>query len=228
MALATATATLPLRPSSFTSNSNSKCSTTRIRISAQISTNGSPPLAKTFSGKPEADVIVIGSGIGGLCCGALLARYDQDVLVLESHDLPGVLLIHLQSKITSLILVLLYSPVFSQEVLRQPSSSGQVSHRFGYACKVTLILLDNLKVLDALGESPPCAPMTRGRRRGGDHGEGGEEGGGEGGDGLEGGQGDVEGVEEAGVHGGGLLDGEGLELGEDGVEHDCAQEDWSY
>lgn len=40
-------------------------------------------------GEPEADVVVIGSGIGGLCCGALLARYDQDVIVLESHDHPG-------------------------------------------------------------------------------------------------------------------------------------------
>lgn len=32
---------------------------------------------------------MIGSGIGGLCCAGLLARYNQDVLVLESHDLPG-------------------------------------------------------------------------------------------------------------------------------------------
>lgn len=44
---------------------------------------------RVFIGEPEADVVVIGSGIGGLCCGALLARYNQDVLVLESHDLPG-------------------------------------------------------------------------------------------------------------------------------------------
>lgn len=60
----------------------------------------SPPLHSCFSsflinasiycaGKPEADVVVIGSGIGGLCCAGLLARYQQDVLVLESHDLPG-------------------------------------------------------------------------------------------------------------------------------------------
>lgn len=46
-------------------------------------------IAEWCAGKPEADVIVIGSGIAGLCCGALLARYDQDVLVLESHDVPG-------------------------------------------------------------------------------------------------------------------------------------------
>ncbi|KAL5704068.1 hypothetical protein ACHQM5_022542 [Ranunculus cassubicifolius] len=43
----------------------------------------------SFSGKPEADVIVIGSGIGGLCCAGLLARYQEDVLLFESHDLPG-------------------------------------------------------------------------------------------------------------------------------------------
>lgn len=33
--------------------------------------------------------MVIGSGIGGLCCAGLLARYQQDVLVLESHAKPG-------------------------------------------------------------------------------------------------------------------------------------------
>ena len=37
----------------------------------------------------EPDVVVIGSGIGGLCCGALLARYGRRVTVLESHTIPG-------------------------------------------------------------------------------------------------------------------------------------------
>ncbi|RDX77731.1 Prolycopene isomerase, chloroplastic [Mucuna pruriens] len=39
--------------------------------------------------KAEADVVVIGSGIGGLSCAALLARYEQDVLVVESHEQAG-------------------------------------------------------------------------------------------------------------------------------------------
>ncbi len=39
--------------------------------------------------RSDADLIVIGSGLGGLCCGALAARYGLDVIVLEAHDRPG-------------------------------------------------------------------------------------------------------------------------------------------
>lgn len=35
------------------------------------------------------DVVVIGSGIGGLSCAALLARYGLDVVVCESHSILG-------------------------------------------------------------------------------------------------------------------------------------------
>lgn len=35
------------------------------------------------------DIVVIGSGIGGLSCAALLARYGYQVTVCESHSLPG-------------------------------------------------------------------------------------------------------------------------------------------
>ncbi len=35
------------------------------------------------------DVIVIGSGVGGLCCAALLARYGFSVVVCESHAIAG-------------------------------------------------------------------------------------------------------------------------------------------
>lgn len=35
------------------------------------------------------DVIVIGSGIGGLIAGGLLARYGKRVLICESHAIPG-------------------------------------------------------------------------------------------------------------------------------------------
>src|SRR5579883_121687 len=35
------------------------------------------------------DVVVVGSGIGGLCCAALLARYGFQVILCESHSIPG-------------------------------------------------------------------------------------------------------------------------------------------
>ena len=35
------------------------------------------------------DVVVIGSGIGGLCCAALLAHYGLQVTVCESHSIIG-------------------------------------------------------------------------------------------------------------------------------------------
>lgn len=37
----------------------------------------------------KTDVVIIGSGIGGLSCGALLAKYGLDVVVCESHTIPG-------------------------------------------------------------------------------------------------------------------------------------------
>ena len=37
----------------------------------------------------ETDIVVIGSGVGGLSCGALLARYGFKVIVCESHSIPG-------------------------------------------------------------------------------------------------------------------------------------------
>ncbi len=37
----------------------------------------------------NSDVIVIGSGIGGLTAAALLARYGKRVIVCESHTIPG-------------------------------------------------------------------------------------------------------------------------------------------
>jgi phytoene dehydrogenase-like protein len=39
--------------------------------------------------RQDFDVIVIGSGIGGLVAGSLLARYGRSVLVCESHTIPG-------------------------------------------------------------------------------------------------------------------------------------------
>ena len=40
-------------------------------------------------GAATYDAIVIGSGIGGLSAGALLARYGKSVLVCEAHTIAG-------------------------------------------------------------------------------------------------------------------------------------------
>lgn len=37
----------------------------------------------------ETDVVIIGSGLAGLSCGALLSQAGYRVVVLESHDEPG-------------------------------------------------------------------------------------------------------------------------------------------
>ncbi|MDA9683136.1 NAD(P)-binding protein, partial [Prochlorococcus sp. AH-736-P10] len=37
----------------------------------------------------EYDVVIVGSGIGGLCCGSILALSGKKVLICESHTQPG-------------------------------------------------------------------------------------------------------------------------------------------
>jgi phytoene dehydrogenase-like protein len=40
-------------------------------------------------GGSDPDLVVVGSGLGGLCAAALAARHGLEVLVLEAHDQPG-------------------------------------------------------------------------------------------------------------------------------------------
>ncbi|CBI29695.3 unnamed protein product, partial [Vitis vinifera] len=125
----------------FSSGINLKSNTKPIlaRISngsVPATASPSPKQYKPFQGKPEADVVVIGSGIGGLCCAGLLARYQQDVLVLESHDRPGGAAHSFKIR--------------DYEFDSGPSLFSGFQSRGPQANPLA-------QVLDALGESVPCA-----------------------------------------------------------------------
>ena len=60
-------------------------------VSSSLRTSSSQLWVKTSSDEVpgQADVVIIGSGLAGLSCGALLSHCKKSVVVLESHDAPG-------------------------------------------------------------------------------------------------------------------------------------------
>ena len=46
-------------------------------------------LASKMGPKRNYPVVVIGAGLGGLCCGAYLAKQGLPVTVVEQHNIPG-------------------------------------------------------------------------------------------------------------------------------------------
>ena len=59
-------------------------SVTTLYSSSQPTSSSSPPPDETV-----VDVLVVGSGIGGLSCAGLVAKYGFDTLCVEAHDTPG-------------------------------------------------------------------------------------------------------------------------------------------
>ena len=57
-------------------------------LQPQTSTSSSTLLYATKS-EEEVDVIVIGSGFGGLSCAAMASTYGEKTLCVEAHDTPG-------------------------------------------------------------------------------------------------------------------------------------------
>ena len=45
--------------------------------------------AAAIEPKKDYPIIVIGAGLGGLCCGAYLSRFGFPVTVVEQHSIPG-------------------------------------------------------------------------------------------------------------------------------------------
>eukprot|EP00230_Micromonas_polaris_P011295 CAMPEP_0197124096 /NCGR_PEP_ID=MMETSP1390-20130617/7432_1 /TAXON_ID=38833 /ORGANISM="Micromonas sp., Strain CCMP2099" /LENGTH=573 /DNA_ID=CAMNT_0042566203 /DNA_START=26 /DNA_END=1747 /DNA_ORIENTATION=+ len=73
--------------------SASRSSTSRFpkKTARRVSSSrrlAAPPRAVSSTSN-DADVIIIGSGVGGLTAGALLAHYGRKVLILESHYATG-------------------------------------------------------------------------------------------------------------------------------------------
>ena len=66
-------------------------STTRTALysTTTSNTNVVAPKARNHTPSDSYDVIVVGSGIGGLTCAAMLSLYGYSVAVLESHYAPG-------------------------------------------------------------------------------------------------------------------------------------------
>lgn len=63
-----------------------------FRLTASDDTDIKTEIAKRRTSQPiptDTDVVVIGSGLAGLSCAALLAHVGYDVSVLESHDVAG-------------------------------------------------------------------------------------------------------------------------------------------
>ena len=72
------------------SSGNFRRSSIRAAVSSnEVSTAGTSRRPSDRSEIPNTEVVVIGAGIGGLCCAALLAKYGYKVVVCESHDIAG-------------------------------------------------------------------------------------------------------------------------------------------
>jgi hypothetical protein len=56
---------------------------------ALVDWTGMGALADSVKNKTDFPVVIIGSGLGGLVCGAYLARSGFDVTLLEQHSIPG-------------------------------------------------------------------------------------------------------------------------------------------
>mmetsp|Transcript_31762 Transcript_31762/g.38373 ORF Transcript_31762/g.38373 Transcript_31762/m.38373 type:complete len:589 (-) Transcript_31762:154-1920(-) len=81
-----------LAPKHSRRTTNCKPTQCRPRVYLKVTSDTSIPVNPQGVSKDRShttDYVVIGSGVGGLSCAGLLARYGYQVTVCESHSLPG-------------------------------------------------------------------------------------------------------------------------------------------
>mmetsp|Transcript_20572 Transcript_20572/g.23843 ORF Transcript_20572/g.23843 Transcript_20572/m.23843 type:complete len:644 (+) Transcript_20572:1776-3707(+) len=61
----------------------------KSHFKASIISNLDNDTSKIQEDQEEVDVVVIGSGFGGLSCAALTSKYNLETICLEAHDTPG-------------------------------------------------------------------------------------------------------------------------------------------
>lgn len=117
-------------------------------MKASATTTSATTAAKTTSTdllQDEYDVVVVGSGIGGLSCAAILSKYGYSVAVMESHYAPG--------------------GAAHGYTLKRPEGDFHFdtgpSFFSGLNPSIPAKTSNPLRtVLDAIGESVECAPYT--------------------------------------------------------------------
>ncbi|EIE19833.1 FAD/NAD(P)-binding domain-containing protein [Coccomyxa subellipsoidea C-169] len=69
--------------------SSAYCKASARTLDEAATTGALGPESQQRSRSHKTEVVIIGSGLGGLCCAAMLAKYGVKVTVCESHSIPG-------------------------------------------------------------------------------------------------------------------------------------------
>ena len=63
----------------------------KLNLSKQVRKNSClvNPLSSNFSTKQDNSTIIVGAGLGGLICGAMLSKSGVPVTLIERQSIPG-------------------------------------------------------------------------------------------------------------------------------------------